>query len=183
MYKCRTSNQGGGGVAIYVKEGVKATINSNSIFMENVLESLLVDVCFNNKKYVIGSLYRCIGKHPTMTAKDQFTVFNDLLFNLLDKISSSELILGGDINLDVLKIGSCRNTELYINNLFTNGCLQIVCKPTRCTNTTATCIDHFITNVQQPNYDARILLSKISDHFPVFFTISLVRERALYTSL
>jgi hypothetical protein len=125
-----------------VKNGVKATVNSNSIFMDNVFESILIE-----KKYIIGSLYRCIGKHPTMTAKDQFNVFNDLLFNLLDKISSSELILGGDINLDVLKISSCRNTESYLNNLFTNRCLQIVCKPTRCTISTATCIDHFITNV------------------------------------
>jgi hypothetical protein len=134
-------------------------------------------VSFNNRKYVLGSLYRCIGKHPSLSAKEQFGEFNDLLFNLLDNLSSSELILGGDINLDVLKIRSCKNTEAYVNNLFSNGCLQIVCKPTRCNNHSATCIDHFITNVQQPSYNTRILLSQISDHFPVFFTI----DRTSYT--
>jgi hypothetical protein len=139
--------------------------------MENVLESILIDVSFNNRKYVIGSLYRCIGKHPSLSAKDQFGVFYDLLFNLLDNLSLSELILGGDINLDVLKIKSCQNTETYVNNLFSNGCLQVVCKPTRCNNLSATCIDHCITNVQQTSYNTCILLSRISDHFPVFFTI------------
>jgi hypothetical protein len=72
--------------------------------MDNVLESILIDVVFNKKKYVIGSLYRCIGKHPTLSAKDQFSIFCDLLSNMLDNLTLSELILGGDINLDVLKL-------------------------------------------------------------------------------
>jgi hypothetical protein len=144
--------------------------------MENILETILIDVSFNNKNYVIGSLYRCIGKHPTLSAKDQFNNFNDLLSNLLDNLSSVELVLGGDINLDILKIKSCKNTETYINNLFSNGCLQVVCRPTRCNNLSATCIDHFVTNVRQSSYNTRILLSRISDHFPIFFTIDCIQK-------
>jgi hypothetical protein len=144
--------------------------------MENVLESILIDITFNKKKYVIGSVYRCIGKHPTLSTKDQFSIFNDLLSNLLDNLSPSEMILGGDFNLDVLKIRSCRNTEAYINNLFSNGCLQIVSKPTRCNNLSATCIDHYVTNIQQSVYNTRILLSRISDHFPILFTIDSISK-------
>jgi hypothetical protein len=107
--------------------------------MENVLESILVDITFKGKKYVIGSLYRCIGKHPTFSTKDQFNIFNDLLSNLLDNLAPAELFIGGDFNLDVLKIKS-------------NGCLQVISKPTRCNNLSATCIDHFVTNIQQPVY-------------------------------
>jgi hypothetical protein len=103
IFKCR-SNTRGGGVGIYVKNGINFSINNSSVFMDNVLESILIDVVFNKKKYVIGSLYRCIGKHPTLSAKDQFSIFCDLLSNMLDNLTLSELILGGDINLDVLKL-------------------------------------------------------------------------------
>jgi hypothetical protein len=113
IFKCRTNNRGGG-VGIFVKNGLNFSLNNFSVFMDNVLESILIDVTFNKKKYVVGSMYRCIGKHPTLSAKDQFGIFCDLLSNLLDNISSSELILGGDINLDVLKLKSCKNTEAYV---------------------------------------------------------------------
>jgi hypothetical protein len=175
--KCRSINRGGG-VGIYVKNGINFNFNNNSVFLENVLESVLIDVSLGNRKFTVGSLYRCIGKHPTLSARDQFSTFNDLLANMLDNLSSSELILGGDINLDVLKIKSCRNTETYVNNLFTNGCLQIICKPTRCNDTSATCIDHFITNVQQQSFNTRILLNRISDHFPIFFSIDYPKKKS-----
>jgi hypothetical protein len=171
IYKCRAINRGGG-VGIYVKNGINFGINNNSVFMENVLESVLIDVSLNNRKFTVGSVYRCIGKHPTLSAKDQFSIFNDLFANLLDNLSSTELILGGDFNLDVLKINTCRNMEAYVNNLFSNGCLQVVCKPTRCNENSATCIDHFVTNIKQSSYNSRILLNRISDHFPIFFTIN-----------
>jgi hypothetical protein len=96
FYKCRAIGRGGG-VGIYVKVGIKATIHPNTLFMDNVLETLLLDVCLNKKTYVIGSVYRCIGRHATLSPRDQFNVFNDLLYNLLDKITSHELILGGGL--------------------------------------------------------------------------------------
>jgi hypothetical protein len=82
-------------VGIYVKEGLKANLNSNGIFMENVFESILVDITFGKKKITVGSLYRCIGKHQTLLPRDQFESFNDLLSNMLSNISDKELVLGG----------------------------------------------------------------------------------------
>jgi exonuclease III len=90
FFKCRERGQGGG-VGVYV------------IFLDRVFESILIDIVVDNKKFTVGSLYRCISKHPTLQPKDQFASFNDLLYNMLDKLSNSELILGGDINLDVIK--------------------------------------------------------------------------------
>jgi hypothetical protein len=168
LFKCRERGQGGG-VGIYVKNGIKAAINPNSIFLERVFESILVDLSVGRKKYTVGSMYRCISKHPTLQPKDQFSSFNDLLFNMLSTISSGELILGGDFNLDVIKYQSCSNTAAYIDNLFSNGCIQIISKPTRISNTSASCIDHFVTNCKMDVFNSQILLSKISDHLPIFF--------------
>jgi exonuclease III len=170
IYKCREKGQGGG-VGIYVKSGINFVINPCSVFMEKVFESLFIDIVINKRKFTVGSVYRCISRHPTLSARDQLTVFNELLLNLLSETCNGELVLGGDINLDVLKIHSEDSVMQYIDNLFSNGCLQVVTKPTRCTINTASCIDHFITNVKQPNFFTSILVSKMSDHFPIFFSI------------
>ena len=46
--------------------------------------------------------------------------------------------------------------------------MQIVTKPTRCSLTSATLIDHIITNVSNGSFETNIVISHISDHFPLF---------------
>jgi hypothetical protein len=149
-----------------VKNIYKFNLNPNSVFWERVFETVIVDICINNKLFTVGSLYRCIN-HPTLTAKEQFNEFSDLFSNLINNLSSNELILGGDLNLDVLKIDSCPLVSSYIDTLYANGFIQSVTKPTRCTLTSATCIDHFLTNAEQNSYESIIVVSLLSDHFPV----------------
>jgi hypothetical protein len=122
------------------------------------------------------TLYRCIGKHPTLTQQEQFTECHNLFNNLISNFDQSELILGGDLNLDVLTYQSCNNVSSYINSLFASGFIQTVIKPTRCTNSSATCIDHFITNCTQSSYESLIVVSKISDHFPVTFLKDFAKQ-------
>ena len=56
---------------------------------------------------------------------------------------------------------------------FSNGLLQIVTKPTRCTPNSATIIDHIITNHVSGIFETIIFISQLSDHFPVLSFISL----------
>ena len=55
----------------------------------------------------------------------------------------------------------------YIDLLFSFGCLQVITRPTRCTPTCATLIDHVISNSICTNISSFILTSLISDHFPI----------------
>jgi hypothetical protein len=167
IFKCR-SNSKGGGVGIYVKSVYKFDINPSSVFWDRIFESIIINVWINNKMYVVGSLYRCIN-HPTLTAKEQFTEFSDLFSNLISSLSSCELILGGDLNLDALKVNSCPLASSYFDLLFANGFIQSVTRPTRCTSSSATCLDHFLTNFNQNSYESIIVVSMVSDHFPVIF--------------
>jgi hypothetical protein len=127
--------------------------------------------------FVVGSLYRCIN-HPTLTAKEQFTEFSDLFTNLINNLSSCELILGSDLNLDVLKINSCPLVTSYVDMLYANGFIQSVTRPTRCTPSSATCIDHFFTNHTQNSYESIVVVSLLSDHFPVIFLKDLYKKHA-----
>jgi hypothetical protein len=94
---------------------------------------------------------------------------------MLANVSNNELILGGDFNLDVIKYQTCAKTSAYIDNLYSNGCIQIVSKPMRICNTAASCIDHFITNCKMDVFNTKILLSNISDHLPIFFNTDHVK--------
>jgi exonuclease III len=116
IFKCRSSAQGGG-VGIYVKKEYKFQINPNAIFWERIFETIVIDVWINNKLITVGSLYRCIN-HPTLTAKEQFTEFIKIFNNLLNNLASCELILGGDLNLDALKINSCSFVDSYFDSLY-----------------------------------------------------------------
>jgi hypothetical protein len=55
----------------------------------------------------------------------------------------------------------------YVDLLFSFGLLQVITKPTRCTQNSATLIDHVITNAVGPYIESIIITSLISDHFPI----------------
>jgi hypothetical protein len=134
------------------------------------LESIFVEVTVNkNSNIIVGSLYRPGSAHPNLTVNDQFKEFSELLSNLCNEISNLNctVYLLGDMNLDVLKYGIDNFVTEYIDLLFSFGLLQIVINPTRCKFHSSTLIDHVLTNSNVTSCDTVIILTKISDHFPV----------------
>jgi hypothetical protein len=125
----------------------------------------------------VGSLYRCIN-HPTLTVKEQFNEFSEIFNNLLGNLSSFELLLGGDLNLDALKINTCPLVSSYLDSLYANGFIQSVTKLTRCTAASATCIEHYLTNFSQELYETVVVVGRVSDHFPVLFLKEQSRKHA-----
>ena len=102
-------------------------------------------------------------------------MFQFLLENILGQIKSSSLTkkaqsvyLCGDINIDLLNFQSHIHTNEYTQILFDNKLLPLITIPTRITPNSATCLDHICCNPLSTEYKSGALLSKISDHFPVF---------------
>ena len=62
--------------------------------------------------------------------------------------------------------------------LFSHGFIQLVTKPTRCTLNTASVIDHIITNSKSASFTTSILISHLSDHFPIFHQLDSLIIRA-----
>jgi len=169
----RTQSQGGG-VGFYFKSNLNFKIlKDKSIFIEKIYESILAEVWLSDTdKLVVGSVYRPNSKLHNVTQTQQFEQFSELLNNTLNDLSNSnsELLLCGDFNIDVLQNSTCKTAASYIENLFSNGLLQIITKPTRVTANSATCIDHILSNKIMPSYLTYIVTAKISDHFPIFFS-------------
>ena len=180
-FKTRKKTQGGG-VAIYFKSSINYRIlNEQSVFIEKIYESIYAEVWLSDTdKLIIGSIYRSNSKLSNMSSSDQFNQFIELFSTAVDNFSlkDAELLLLGDFNLDVLQNATNPMAASYIENLFSSGLLQIVTKPTRVTNSSATCIDHILTNKILPVYNTFIVTSKISDHFPIFYVRDSTRHRA-----
>jgi len=75
--------------------------------------------------------------------------------------------LVGDFNIDILKYNENSRATNYIDLLFSFGLLQILTKPSRCTDNSATLIDHIVTNCNAECYKSIIFTTRISDHFPI----------------
>ncbi len=172
IFKSRRQSQGGG-VGIYIKSAYRYSIlDSMSIFVDHIYESLFIEIWLTkNSKKIIGNIYRPPSNHPNLNASEQFLNFFDLFSNTLNNTLNlhSKVIIGGDFNLDVLKYGTIRNVTDDIDLLFSYGFLQLVMRPTRCTDHSATLIDHFISNDRADINETILLTSKISDHFLVIY--------------
>ena len=169
--KSRTNNTQGGGVGIYFKNNLSYNILREK-FIDRVIETIFAEVwTTDNKKIIIASLYRPNVNHPTLSSSEQFCQFIDLFSNILNSFSSSNtpVYIFGDFNLDALKYNIANQVTEYIDNLFSHGFIQIIMKPTGCTPTTSTLIDHIVTNSRISIFETVILISKISDHFPIIF--------------
>ncbi len=178
--KSRT-NFRGGGVGIYIKENITFhLIDVQSIFHERVLETILVEITLHGgKKIVIGSIYRPGTLPPGTTFTHQFNEFNDLYSNLLAELCDKyeSVYLYGDLNLDILRHSESKFVTEYLETLISNGFIQLVLKPTRITNNSATLIDHISTNACTDKFRTYILCNSISDHFPILHVSTLKKSK------
>ena len=60
-------------------------------------------------------------------------------------------------------------TETYLDTLLENSFLPLITLPTRIGHNSATILDHICTNIADDSFDSGIIVSDISDYFPVFY--------------
>ena len=76
----------------------------------------------------------------------------------------------GDLNIDLLKYEEHRLTSSFVDILYSNNGFPLITKPTRVTQTTATLIDHVLTNNSDiwGKHRQGILCTDMTDHYAVF---------------
>ena len=84
----------------------------------------------------------------------------------------------GDINVDLNSIAPLSYTSEYLHVLQSNVFSNLICKPTRVLKTSQTIIDHILSNDSESIITSKLLLYKISDHFPIFCTIENPKFKA-----
>ena len=86
-------------------------------------------------------------------------------FAVINQCKIYDLMLCGDFNIDLLE---CNIPTSFQNTMYSLSLMPIISKPTRIADNSATLIDNFFIN-EPCTFESGILISDISDHFPIFF--------------
>ena len=179
----------GGGVGILVSNDINSeariceTIARKVKFIDEQFENIIVRIpgCIdgnrsNNKKdLVVVALYR----QPNTENLEAFLRSTENLLNTIDK-SKNEIIIAGDMNLDLLKFESHLPTSQYLDMMSNHQILPRIVRPTRIKNRSATLIDHIMTRNNGLTVDSGIIDVELAgncgftDHKLIF---SIIRSK------
>ena len=163
----------GGGVAYRIDNTFQVEIiDEVSIFDPNIMESIFIKLKFGDNKYnIIGNIYRA--------PDGDITKFKDTLVNIINRIDSNpnykkakNVIMVGDMNINLLKNNTHQHTNTYTENLFSRGYIPTITLPTRVHNSIATLIDHIFLKYNGKNGSSGIITTSLSDHFTTFLIIN-----------
>ena len=110
---------------------------------------------------------------PVYVADDLNILINEFT-NLLivSRARSKSVFLCGDYNIDLLKINTNDQFNLFYVNFISSSFIPNNTLPTRICDTTRTLIDNIYTNSVHINYISGILFGPISDHQMYFCIIN-----------
>jgi hypothetical protein len=161
-YFCR-KNRAKGGVMILSEENIKwKQMSLPPFLLNNCLEEMQFEFCTSS--YVMGNFkFLVIGVYRSPNS--DIKIFLDRLSTLIDFYSKkfSNIIIGGDINIDVLKKN--HSQKLLRDTLKSHNMKFIVNFPTRITESSQTAIDNFFID-ENSTYEWKIegVITCLSDH-------------------
>ena len=162
----------GGGVSLHILQGIAFALRNDLDYVDSEMETVFIEIdksIFNTgANIVIGVIYRM--------PNSSVDVFNDRISDILNIIQKEHKLCYflGDLNIDFLKADDHRATGELLDVLYCCNVFPLITKPTRVTSTTATLIDHILTNNLDDNmmHIQGILCTSISDHYAVFHIAS-----------
>ena len=143
LHKFRKGKRGGG-VSLYIENGIDFINRPDLEFFDNEMESLFIETeggSFNlSSNIIIAVVYRMPN-----TSLD---IFNDRIGNIMNIITRENKLCHflGDLNIDLLKHENHSPTSEFLDIMYSYSMFQLITKPTRVTKDTATRIDHIFTH-------------------------------------
>ena len=164
VYRCDAGM--GGGVCVYVKEGLKVNVLTITFERPKYIEDIWMTIQYKNfPSFVIGCVYR----HPHALS-DTFAYLSDIFTSMC--LRNKPLLILGDFNDDQFlsdnKIAKI-NESLHLT--------QLIKKATRITSTSSTLIDLAITNRPSFITDFDVLSCPVGDHELITITINVRKEK------
>ena len=167
---CKSTTHGG--LAIYIKNDIDYELLSIETSNSNIWEGLFIKAKISNHKCItLGSIYR-----PPRNTIENYTIFMTEFSSALKQLNG-EVIIGGDTNVDLLKINERPIFHEIFESVISNGFIPKITLPTRLSRTNGTLIDNFFCKISS-NFSqttAGICTYKISDHQPYFISLDFLK--------
>ena len=176
-YRCTTH----GGLITYIKSHLTAT-KINKCPKSNIWEGLLLKVNNENEKSTPNVLVANIYKPPhNNNNKENIEQFIREIQPVMKYINDtkSEAIMGGDWNINILKVNENTAFSDFLDTMFNNSLYPKITMPTRFATRSATLLDNFYCKFSEhsENATAGIIMSGISDHLPYFVCFNNFTKR------
>ena len=163
-----------GGVAVYVSTKYKFKLDCDLEMILNGWEELWLNIKTNdisNQKFTVGVIYR----HPNYS-NSTVKEFSEALCNSINKTTNRKdtFYLLGDLNIDLTVNKRSLSSLDFLNSLISCGSLPIITIPTWVTETSATIIDHVITNESLHEIKPGVIRynDKLSDHYVIYCNVT-----------
>ena len=158
----------GGGVTLQVREGLPYIRRSDLEHFDSELESIFIEV----DKTILNTMSNVVIAVVYRMPDSSVDVFNERITDIMNVMQKENkmVYVMSDLNIDFLKSDVHKSTNSLLDVLYSYNVFPVITKPTRVTETSATLIDHILTN----NFDINashiqgILYSSISDHYVIF---------------
>ena len=158
----------GGGVSLLIRSHIPFVLRNDLAYFDSEMESVFIEieksVFHSNANIIMGVVYRMPDSSVDM--------FNERLADILNSVQKENKLfyLLGDLNIDLFKHDVHRPTSEFLDTIYSYNVYPLVTKPTRVTASSATLIDHILSNNIDVSYGHAqgILCTSISDHFAVF---------------
>ena len=142
----------GGGLAIYINKRV-CQANDMEIFDPDKKNTEKFDsgeyqfVKIHNCKgfmhtKIISNVYRSPSKRPDSFLRN----LDSTMQKLSGRHGKKHVILVGDLNINLINHATDRSSQDLVDSMASSGFLQLIARPTRLTDHSATLIDHIYTN-------------------------------------
>lgn len=154
-------DRSGGGVCTYIRNNRAYTPRDDLV--KDGMESVWIELNLpDSKPIIVGTVYR--------PPKESAAKFNVGLEAVISSISSDhEIVMLGDFNICILKDHDLAKN--YTRTLKSLNLRNLICEKTRITDSSASCIDHIITNISLNKIaNSGTIDIGLSDHLPVFCT-------------
>ena len=160
-------NRHGGGVLMYVKDGIKYTNITN--MTSSSVESTWINIKHTGESLAVGVMYR-----PPLANAEYFSNMLDQLDHVHSEYDN--VILLGDLNHNYVFGERLRANPLYqLETLY--NMKQLVDVPTRETLNTSSLLDVIFTTNDQSHSTTGVYKIGLSDHYMIFTVYSNVHDR------
>ena len=166
----------GGGVSIYVRDLFSFEILDAVNISNPTIESAGIKLSLPNSRLKINILG--IYRQPNGDKETFLDRLEDIINT--NHFSSNDTLITGDLNICLLKEEHCDFTLRFMNSLRSLNFHSLINRPTRIDkrNNHLSIIDHMWTN-SELILDRGIFIADITDHFPVFCSLSIPQASKL----
>ena len=155
----------GGGVLLYIKEGIFYDQDGLTVLTCPNIESVWVNIKCAKNGLALGIMYR-----PPSSVNEYFN-------NMLDHIDNvfsyyEDVVLMWDLNYDYKPVLMHSNKLHQIEVLY--GVQQLISSPTRVTLTTSSLIDVILSNDHESHVLTGVYHTSLSDHYVIYTVYSKI---------